>query len=35
MMTHDAGATERADRVVTLRDGEIEQDLLMKPANGR
>ena len=34
MMTHDAGATERADRVVTLRDGEVEQDLTMKPANG-
>jgi len=27
MMTHDAGATERADRVITLRDGEVEQDL--------
>jgi putative ABC transport system ATP-binding protein len=30
MMTHDASATERADRVVTLRDGEVEQDLTMK-----
>jgi putative ABC transport system ATP-binding protein len=27
MMTHDASATERADRVITLRDGEVEQDL--------
>ena len=34
MMTHDAGATERADRVVTLRDGEIEQDLTMQPGRG-
>ena len=31
MMTHDASATERADRVVTLRDGGIEQDLLLRP----
>jgi len=34
MMTHDASATERADRVVTLRDGEIEQDLLLRPGSG-
>ncbi len=34
MMTHDASATERADRVVTLRDGEIEQDLLIRPGRG-
>jgi putative ABC transport system ATP-binding protein len=27
MMTHDSGATERANRVITLRDGSIEQDL--------
>jgi putative ABC transport system ATP-binding protein len=30
MMTHDASATERADRVITLRDGEIEQDLVVR-----
>jgi putative ABC transport system ATP-binding protein len=30
MMTHDASATERADRVITLRDGEIEQDLCVR-----
>ena len=29
MMTHDASATERADRAITLRDGRIEQDLLV------
>ena len=34
MMTHDAAATERADRVVTLRDGEIEQDLVLKLGPG-
>ena len=32
MMTHDASATERADRVITLRDGEIEQDLCVRAA---
>jgi len=31
MMTHDPGATERADRVITLRDGHVEQDLLTNP----
>ena len=31
MMTHDASATERADRVITLRDGEVEQDLSVRP----
>ena len=30
MMTHDASATERADRVITLRDGRIEQDLSVR-----
>jgi len=29
MMTHDASATERADRSITLRDGTIEQDLVV------
>src|SRR5262249_41089940 len=30
MMTHDASATERADRVITMRDGGVEQDLLVR-----
>jgi ABC-type lipoprotein export system ATPase subunit len=30
MMTHDAAATERADRVITLRDGEVERDLVVR-----
>jgi len=34
MMTHDASATERADRVITLRDGEVEQDLVMRDPRG-
>src|SRR5262245_59021056 len=32
MMTHDASATERADRVITLRDGKLEQDLTLRGA---
>lgn len=30
IMTHDASATERADRVLTLRDGEVQQDLCVR-----
>jgi len=34
MMTHDASATQRADRVITLRDGHVHQDLLVREPGG-
>jgi putative ABC transport system ATP-binding protein len=34
MMTHDASATARADRVLTLRDGAIEQDIHVRAPYG-